>query len=571
MGEIRERRPRRARAAIAAGLAGGAAWLSLLAACSGSGGSPAVEPDASASKGQVQAAAAYKLSHYAASRFAEQASFGPTPALVQELRSKGFERWIDDQFAMAPSLVDMVPLQQWHLEGQARHALYQHWVSEYTRLFLAAPDQLRLRVSWALSQVIVVSTTKIDVVAVASWMNLLQQRSLGGYADLLYHASIHPGMGYYLDNQQNRPQSDDCPWCAPNENFARELMQLFSLGVVKLQPDGTPLRNARGGFVETYTQKDVEELARALTGWNWNPDPPERPGTNWGNWLKPMVPSTWPPERDSGQKVVMGTVFPAGKAADAELRDVIAMLMKHPNIAPFVATRMIQHLVKSNPTPAYVKRVAERFRDNGRGVAGDLKAVVKAVLLDDEARAGDDPARAQRDDGKLREPVLHRMAAQRGLGCTRAFVDDSGEPDRVWTQEPFRAESVFSFYAPTDRAPGSNVLAPEQKLATPPELTARVGQLQWRRWNNGLQRNSMAVYTAAGCRTDELVRAYASSPRAFADHLSERWFRGAMPPTLRISMEQMIRQPSWDNRSPEDGAMVMLGFALATPTFGVIK
>lgn len=569
MGEIRERRPPRTWASIAAGLAAGAALL--LAACSGSDDSPAAEPDVSASKGQVQAATTYKASHYAASRFAEQASFGPTPALVQELRSKGFEKWIDEQLAMAPSLVDTRPLERWDLDGAAAEPLWQHWNAEPQRLFLSAPDQLRLRVTWALSQFIVVSTRKVDMAAAGSWMNMLQGKGLGTYADLLYDVSVHPAMGWYLDNQQNRPKSDECPWCAPNENFARELMQLFSLGVVKLQPDGTPLRNSRGAYVETYTQKDVEELARVLTGWSWNPDPPERTGRNWGNWMKPMMPSTWPPERDSGHKQVLGTVFPAGKAADAELRDAITMLMRHPNAAPFVATRMIQHLVKSNPTPAYVKRVADRFRDNGRGVIGDMKAVVRAVLLDAEARAGDDPARARADDGKVREPVLHRMALARGLGCTKAFVASWGDVERIAYQQPFDAESVFSFYTPTDRAPGSNVLAPEHKLLSPPELTGRLGETQWRRWDGHLQRFTMAAYTGAGCQTDALVRAYASSPRAFADYLSERWFRGAMPPTLRTNMEQMIRQPSWDERSPEEGAMVMLGFALATPTFGVIK
>lgn len=542
----------------------------LLAACGGAG-SPPGTAEALASSGQVKAVTAFKVSHYAASRFAEQASFGPTPALVQELRSKGFEKWLDEQFALAPSRVDTAPLEQWHLENEAARPLWAHWTAEVQRLFLAAPDQLRLRVSWSLSQFLVVSTSKVDMAGAASWMNMLQAQGLGDYGELLYQLSIHPAMGYYLDNQQNRPKSDDCPWCAPNENFARELMQLFSLGVFKLEPDGTPVRNARGGFVETYTQKDVEELARVLTGWNWNPNPPERPGRNWANWMKPMVPSTWPPERDSGQKAVLGTTFPAGKGADAELRDAIAMLMRHPNIAPFVATRMIQHLVKSNPTPAYVRRVADKFRDNGRGAAGDMKAVVKAVLLDAEARAGDDPTRAQRDDGKIREPVLHRMATYRGLGCTKAFVDGNGDVETVLTQVPFRADSVFSFYAPTDRAPGSNVLAPEQKLMVPPELTGRVGELNWRRWDSRVQRQTMARYTAAGCQTDALVRAYASSPRAFSDYLSERWFRGAMPPTLRTNMEQMIRQPTWDARSPEEGAMVMLGFALATPYFGVVK
>jgi hypothetical protein len=331
------------------------------------------------------------------------------------------------------------------------------------------------------------------------------------------------------------------------------------------------VRNSRGAFVETYTQKDVEEMARVLTGWQYNPDPPDRPNRNWGNWTKPMVPTTWPPERDSTQKTVLGKTFPAGQGTDQDLREAISLLMAHPNIAPFVATRMIQHLVKSNPTPAYVKRVADKFVNNGKGVVGDMKAVVKAVLLDTEARTGDDPAKGRPDDGKLREPVLHRMAMYRGLGCTKPIANSWGGISVVWNQQPFAAESVFSFYAPTDRAPGSNVLAPEQKLLSPPEMTGRLGDLNGFRWDPKAQRNSMAAIQAAGCLTDPLVKAYAQSTRAFSDHISERWFRGAMPPTLRSNIDQMVRQPSWDTRTPEEGAVRMLSFALTTPYFGVIK
>lgn len=549
---------------------GAVALLALgLAACGGRDAEPDATP--SASSGQVAAVATYKVSHYAASRFAEQASFGPTPALVQELRTKGFEKWIDEQFALPPSKIDTKPLENWKLEGPATDPLWQIWQTEYQRMFLSAPDQLRLRTSWSLSQFIVVSTRKVDFTAVAVWLNMLQTQGLGNYSELLYQVSVSPAMGNYLDNSQNRPKSDDCLSCAPNENFARELMQLFSLGVFKLNPDGTPVRSSRGAFVETYTQKDVEEMARVLTGWQFNPDPPDRPGRNWGNWLKPMVPTTWPPERDSTQKVVLGKTFPAGQGTDQELREAIALLMGHPNIAPFVATRMIQHLVKSNPTPAYVKRVADKFVNNGKGVAGDMKAVVKAVLLDAEARIGDDPAKARPDDGKLREPVLHRMAMYRGLGCTQPIANNWGGISVVWNQRPFEADSVFSYYAPTDRAPGSNVLAPEQKLLSPPEMTGRLGDLNGFRWDPKTQRNSMAAINAAGCLTDPLIKAYAQSTRAFSDHISERWFRGAMPPTLRSNIDQMVRQPSWDTRTPEEGALRMLSFALTTPYYGVIK
>lgn len=540
----------------------------LLTACGGGRpGEVAGSPTPSAAKGQVAAAGTAAVGVYAASRFAEQVSFGPTPALVAEIRAKGFDKWIDDQFALPATQADLTPFLGF------KDPVPQAELSAYTRLWtsfaIAAPDQLRLRVSWALSQYLVVSQRKVDLVGTLYYGNMLQQSGLGRYDELLYQVSVHPAMGIYLDNNQNRPKSAECQHCAPNENFARELMQLFSLGVFKLNADGTPVRDAKGGFVETYSQRDVEELARVLTGWQTDPNPPNQPNRNWANWAKPMVATTWPPERDSGQKTVLGRSFPAGQSQEKDLRDAISLLMSHQNIGPFVATRLIQHLVKSNPSPAYVGRVAAKFRDNGQGVAGDMKAVVKAVLLDPEARAGDNPAAASLSDGKLREPYLFQTAVWRGLGCARV-PELSWGPAQVPTQMPFNAESVFSFYAPTDRAPGSNLLAPEQKLVNAQELTRRLDSVQSLRWNGGPNPSREALVTA-GCDLAGLVNAYADSPRAYNDWLSARFFRGTMPPTLRSNIELLIKEPMWDVRDVDYAATRLLDFALSSPYFGVMK
>lgn len=523
------------------------------------------------SKGQVAApAAAARVSFYAAARFAEQASFGPTPALIAELQAKGFERWIDEQFALQASQIDIAP---YGFVDPTPQADWDRFHGEFPTLAVRAPDQLRLRVMWSLGQFIVVSHRKGDLHGALHWMNNLQRWSLGSYSDLLYGISVDPMMGQYLDNLQNRPKSAECPHCAPNENYARELMQLFSLGVYKLNPDGSAQRDNRGRLIETYTQKDVEELARVLTGWAINNDPPNRPVRNWANWAKPLVPSTWPPERDSGQKVVLGKTFPAGQSTDKDLRDAVALLMAHPNTAPFVAQRMIQHLVKSDPTPAYVGRVAAAFRDNGRGQAGDMKAVVKAVLLDREARVGDDPATASIPSGKFREPVLHSAALWRGLGCQRYPRNNWGGIAITGSQNPFGAESVFGYYAPTDRAPGSNLLAPEQRLLTPIEIRDRIALPEWPGQYRPNQLRDWSAFNDSGCQLAELSAAFKSSPREFLDLLSRRYFRGAMPPTLRSNIEQMMREPwpPWNRDDPYEGALRMLGYALATPYFGVIK
>jgi uncharacterized protein (DUF1800 family) len=552
--------------------------LGLVACGGGRDAAPAsgATPPPLPSAGQVAVASTTaKVSYFAASRFADQVSFGATPALVADIRAKGLEAWIEEQFVLPLVPIDLRAIEAIYAYGfntDPPKELWDYLETEFGRMATAAPDQLRLRVMWALSQFVVAGATKGEPPGHVVWTNLLYRQAFGRYGDLLREASLDSHMAHYLDNDQNRPKSAECPQCAPNENYARELMQLFSLGVFKLNADGTPQRDSRGRYIETYTQNDVEELARALTGWTRDPVPANRPPRNWGNWGKPMVPSTWPPERDSGRKVVMGKVLPAGQSAPKDLDDVVDMLMAHPNIAPFVALRLIQHLVKSDPSPAYVARVAARFRNNGAGVAGDLKAVVKAVLLDAEARRGDNPSSANPNDGKFREPFLHNVALWRGLSCTRLPKANWNSSALSGAQRPFRPDSVFSFYAPTDRAPGSNLLAPEQKLLTAEEVRNRLSLQEWPSvWANGAR--TYANFTAASCNLAEWRAAFEQSPRAFNDLLSARFFRGAMPPTLRSTIEQMMSgtSPPWNRADPTEGALRMIGFALATPYFGVMK
>lgn len=548
------------------GLAGAASALLVLASCGGSGPAADVAPQASA--GQVATAGgAARVSFYAASRFAEQASFGPTPALVAEIQAKGYERWIDAQFALPPSQIDPRPA---YLNGNPiPPEPYRHLRAEYWQQVLRAPDALRVRLAWSIGQFITVSESKGHPVGTIEWINLLHRQAFGTYRDLLLAISTSPKMGDYLDNTQNRPKSAQCPRCAPNENFARELLQLFSIGVYQLEPDGSPRRNSRGGYIETYTQTDVEELARALTGWQFQNDPFD-PDSRYKTWARPMVQSGYGPDRDVGSKRVLGKTFLAGQSAPADLQDAVALLMAHPNIAPFVSLRFIQHLVKSNPSPAYLGRVAAVFRNNGQGEAGDLKAVVKAVLLDPEARAGDDPARTRPDDGKVREPMLHRAAVFRALGCARAPTNNTSGDYFLGAQRPWNPDSVFSFYSPADRAPGSNLLAPEQKLLIASELTARLNEFNGTRFNQTTRGNDLSAYDRAGCSLDALMKAFNTSPAAYSDLLSQSFFRGAMPPTLRATLDQLMRNPTWNTANPDEGAMRMLGFALATPYFGVM-
>jgi uncharacterized protein (DUF1800 family) len=326
---------------------------------------------------------------------------------------------------------------------------------------------------------------------------------------------------------------------------------------VKLGPDGALQRDAADRPIETYSQKDVEELARALTGWRIDGNFDR---TEFRRYDGVLVPDSWSAAHDRGAKTVLGKQLPAGAEAPQDLDAVVALLMAHQNIAPFVSLRLIQHLVSSAPTPAYLGRVAAVFRNNGQGVAGDMKAVIKAVLLDSEARRGDQLGADSSSFGKMREPVLWYTSLLRGMSCSTMLR----WPNSIYLmspqgQRPFDAPSVFSFYLPTDRAPGSNLLSPEQRLMNAGDLTFRLGG----------SIASAVRSSDTGCNPGLYGQAFSRSPAAFVDLVSERYFRGAIPATLRQNLIALAPD-IWGN-TPDEKAISLLLFALASPYYGVIK
>jgi uncharacterized protein (DUF1800 family) len=249
------------------------------------------------------------------------------------------------------------------------------------------PDQLRQRTVFALSQIFVVSNvnSSIDseVGAHASYLDMLARNAFGNFRTLLEEVATHPAMGHYLSHFRNE-REDEASGRIPDENFAREVMQLFTIGLWELNQDGSRRRDPAGEFIPTYAQDDVSGLARVFTGWSWGG--PDRSVARWHgwvggrNWQEQM--GNYPDFHSPSEKRFLGVTIPAGTSGEESLRIALDRLFNHPNVGPFIGRQMIQRFVTSNPSPAYIARVAAAFNDNGQGVRGDMRAVLRAVLLD---------------------------------------------------------------------------------------------------------------------------------------------------------------------------------------------
>lgn len=496
-----------------------------------------------------------KASHYAASRFLEHASMGASPTSVGQVRAQGLESWIDRQQKMAPSLIRTPnELANYELQDMVAHRrASKHSETQLHNHFVGGEDQLRLRTTWVLSNFLVVSTRKIQPYGASEYFNMLQTHAFGQYGDLLKAVTRSPAMGFYLDNSQNRRMS-------LNENYGRELMQLFSVGLVQLNMDGTPKRDAQGKMLETYGQKDVIEATRALTGWNFADPDQKRETSNHFNYGKPMV-AHWANDHDTGPKLVLGKAIPGGQDAVKDLDSLVDILISHPNTAPFVSLRLIQGMTTSDPSPAYLQRVASVFAKT----QGHLGQVIQAILTDPEARAGDDPLKAIKGFGRIKEPHLLHTNLVRGLGCRLAIKSD-WDPAQVWmaySQQPFNAYSVFNFYPPNHRAPGSKLLAPEQKMLNSNEFSRRMSQ-----YHNILSNSNLL--SDAGCDSAAFESAARKSNEHLVALLGERFFRGAMPAAVAQGLIEAHKN-FWHDNNMMKLTGAMLEMAMLTPSFGVSK
>lgn len=415
-----------------------------------------------------------------AARFLAQASFGPTAAEIDRVVALGYAGWIDDQFNRTGNSHRA----SWDAADAALKAVdatkvaYQRDVLDaFYREAVKGDAQLRQRVTYALSQIMVVSMVNDSVGdkprSAAGYLDTLSANAFGSYRQLIEAVALHPAMGMYLSHIRNQKESVSAGR-VPDENFAREVMQLFSIGLYQLEADGTRRADGSGSPIATYTHDDIEGLAKVFTGWSWaGPDT----STNrfWAANGVADVDRHWKPMQgyalyhSNSEKRFLGTVVAAQGTAQpsASLKAALDTLAAHPNVGPFLARQMIQRLVTSHPSPAYVSRVAGAFKGGG----GDLKAMVKAVLLDTEARSA--AASADVNFGKVREPVLRLTAALRAFGATSDsgswLIGATDDPASSLGQTPMRSSSVFNFYRPGYVAPGTRtgaagLTAPELQL-----------------------------------------------------------------------------------------------------------
>jgi uncharacterized protein (DUF1800 family) len=438
------------------------AALAALAACGGSGGDGAgTTPPPPAGTG---------ISRADASRFLAQASMGATVDQVARVQALGYEGWLDEQFAMPATISRW----DWMVSKLFDAAAYKNTDSGFDpaawRKLVASPDTLRQRVTLALSELAVVGLDGLvgggwKAFSGAAYLDLLEANAFGNYRTLLQQVSTSAPMGEYLTFRGNR-KANATTGAMPDENYARELMQLFTIGLVRLEPDGTPTLVA-GKPQETYTQDDITGLARVFTGWDY-----DLAGSDTSTPAFKQRPMAQVAARhETGAKTFLGTTIPAGTDGARSLQLALDAIYAHPNVAPFVGRQLIQRLVCSNPSPAYVRRVAAVFDNDGSGVKGNLRAVLKAILLDDEARGSASLADAR--SGKLREPVLRFTAWARAFGATSPSdawaIGNTSDPATRLGQSPLRSPSVFNFFRPGYVPPGSaiadaSLVAPEFQI-----------------------------------------------------------------------------------------------------------
>jgi uncharacterized protein (DUF1800 family) len=463
-------------------LAPATAAATLLAGCGGGSSTPAPVAAAPPTAAVTPPWSALVDASYA--RFLHQAQFASSEADIAAVKSKGYANWLDEQMALPSSQGGWDWLQE---RGygviDSRLFYFAEWyLPDYMvwNQLIRSPDQVRRRIALALTEFFVVGVDGITqpwfkAFQLAHYFDILCRNAFGNYRQLLEEVTLCVAMGSFL-NTLNNEKEDPRTGRQPDENYAREVMQLFTLGANRLEPDGTPKRDAAGNTLDTYTQSDVLNLARVFTGYVIDDSDGVTTHVN-GTATNHVnnLPYTRRPMRlvasrhSTLEKRFLGTVIPAGTDGATSLRLALDTLAGHPNVGPFFSRQMIQRLVTGDPSPAYVRRVAAVFDDNGSGVRGDLKAVFRAILLDEEARG--EASLIAPMHGKLREPMLRLAQWARTFKLTSKRgtwkINPPNYGGTTLGQYPLRAASVFNFFRPGYVPPNTRFAA---EKATAPEF-----------------------------------------------------------------------------------------------------
>ncbi len=549
-----------------------------LASCGGGGGSSGGSSGSSISAPPVSKVEAF--------RFLNQGSFGATEAEASRLIALGdsntaYTRWIDAQVAKPASLLLPAleaaypnPVPQGFNIGSLNAVRLETWFNNV----VYGEDQLRQRVAFALSEIMVVSQVGALLNlpnATADFHDMLARNAFGNYRTLLEEVTLHPAMGVYLSMLGNQKAVTGTN-LRPDENYAREMMQLFSIGLVELNSDGSNRLDASGQPIPTYNQDIIEGFARVFTGWKWacastvttctfaNTRPQLAPATGY-NQVKPM--QLFADQHETGSKRVLaysgstltnGTI-PANQPGAQDLKDALDNVFNHPNVGPFISRQLIQKLVTSNPSPAYVQRVAEKFNNDGSGRRGNLEAVVRAILLDSEARGAATGTQAAYA-GKLKEPLLrltqlwrayNARSASGKIGAARNFA---GGAAAVFGQAQGSSPSVFNFFspffAPSGEIADAGRVAPEMQIATEYANT----QIANFFWVQSLSRTQLATTLNADDMfintTDEL--AIAADSEALVNRVAEKLLGGStqMSAALKSETKAQIERTAVPTTNP---------------------
>ena len=543
-----------------------------------------------------------------AARFLTQATFGPGDGDLTALQTQTFAQWINAQEALPPTYhlpLMMVRRNELIARGSEGGGWQGPRLEAWWQNAVDAPDQLRQRMAFALSQIFVISQNSAldsEYIGTTKYYDILVKHAFGNYRDLLEDVTLSPMMGVYLSMIRNK-KPDPVTGQEPDENYAREVMQLFSVGLSQRYTDGSLKLDPEGLPIPTYTQADTVGLAHIFTGWgpHFDPNDPPRwddgelaPPEYWFQWgSDPLRPLTFYPEfHDSkDRKILGGTIIPGSLGGEQRMQMALDTLFNHPNVGPFIAKHLIQKFVTSNPSPGFIHRVATVFNNNGQGVRGDLGATLKAVLLDYEARSP--TVRQSVSYGKPSEPIMRATRVLRTIPVTRPYAS-SGD-NRLFMnldyffpeQTPLYSPSVFNFYQPGFSNPGpiarAGLLSPEFQVFS--ETTAIrqanffIGSLTWGFWTsepeelggNHLDYN-YASYVAL---LNTPGKTPAQAQAMLIDYLNNRLLFGAMSPGLRADIVAAYAAlPGWfdysDDRQKQRVAMAVY-LIVNSPEFFVQK